>query len=438
MRSCVQASVRAAFFCGVALTLMIAIAGSLPIWPESLTVYFPDAPFLTAGDLPPTASSSPARRNAALAARLKDLSAAYVAPTASVQIAAAAPDDDVPQCRDFFTIFAYAFIPEDTPVYPQKVMRDHLDYLSAQLVRFNRTLTVYVTRPPAPGLPQFPNVHFELFDPLALLQRCGMADVHLAEMRRWALDPNRKMTIPRESDVLRLCVARERRATYMDFDIVMLDATPLRYQENFVSFGNWRETGGALEPTNDFFCLSSSQVDLVLGHVRRSMEEKARNPQLGYAYTELGPVAFMRMLLIDQQRIPILNEQHPWGHTAAAIVANGCDYRISHLHLTTAIRRRFEKRMIGMGGVKRRYVHLLQYLRCRLGAPPLDVGNVTALRDPLACHCEPSARALLLQDDVKVVTKPLHTHAPFVAACFGGALVMALVLKLSATVPADG
>jgi hypothetical protein len=322
-------------------------------------------------------------------------------PAASVRVGSKPRDVG---CRGFFAVFASI---DQLPHAGDrdgvvKAMGAQLEYYSAQMVAYDRELLVFVSSAAmAQGLnaTRFPRVNAQVFDANELLKTCGFTSTHLEEISRWSKDGDHTFfSIPRVSDIIRLCLAKRYRRTYVDFDVLLLDATPNRFERPFVPAGLWTDRGSSIEFSNCIFCLAEVHVDWLLDNVRAVMERKLRLHEQ-YYYTELGPVAFARMMLhpritlFDQP--DILPEQHPSGFTVEDMALQACRFNMSHFHLTGVIRSQLRHTTEKLPGSDEspqtvkdvRYRSLVQTLRCATGSTPLVIGNAAPFQSQVRCRC---------------------------------------------------
>jgi hypothetical protein len=300
-------------------------------------------------------------------------------------------------CRGFFTVFATAFLSPSIADHDHvgHVMRPQLEYWSAQMAAYDRKLTLFVTNDEvAVGL-AYSNIRVQQFDAHELLGTCGFGADHLAEIKRWQADA-RGHAVARIADVLRLCLAKRHQMTYVDFDVMLIDATPDRFERPFVPAGLWIDQRSTLEVSNCIFCLNAGQLDAAVRHVQNVLERKLRLREQ-YFYTELGPIALARMVLRPEvsvlNPVELLPEQHPFGFTVEEMARLACRFNMSHFHLTGAIRSRLHivGDLSGRGRIASssvRYAALVQTLRCATGAPDLKLGEAGPLATYAPHHAD--------------------------------------------------
>jgi len=292
-------------------------------------------------------------------------------------------------CQDFFAVFAHfdegAAEPEEALVTAQG---PQLSYWERQLALFSEkarrraTLTVYATSPLTIGA-EFEHVRVEVINGYAVLRRCGFSERHIDAVRGWRVHT-------RFSDVLRVCLQRVvTRATYVDFDIVLLSASPAPFEVPFVDVGVWGEREASLEISNDMFCLEPRHLQLLTDYALRLIELKWQLNETKYHYTEFGPGIFAHTLLRGDAaaNLRLYAEPNPWSRDAESIGNQSCHYGMNHVHVTGSIRH-------NIAGWPGGYLRLVDDIRCRVGAPHLALASSDLLPRPLEeCGCRPSDRA---------------------------------------------
>jgi hypothetical protein len=288
-------------------------------------------------------------------------------------------------CRDFFALFVHfdAGLVEE-PGALVASQGSQLRYWEAQLALFSggrgnappSRLTVYATSPLSLG-PELAHITVEVIDAYAVLRECGFAEHHIAAIREWKVHT-------RFSDVLRVCLQATRtRATYVDFDIVLLSPDPSPYEAPFVAVGVWGEKEASLEISNAMFCLLPRQLAALTEYAKALMDRKRQTAETAYHYTEFGPGTFAHTLLRGPAAVGLrlYAEPNPWSNDVAVLGNQTCHYGMNHVHVTGSIRH-------NIAGWPGGYLRLVDDLRCRVGAAHL------ALARPLVdCGCRDSDRA---------------------------------------------
>ena len=188
-------------------------------------------------------------------------------------------------CQDFFAVWPGDCI--DSFSY----LNERLRALSAQMVVFNATLTVFTTDfTGCTTFSRYPKIHVEKFNATDELLRHGFSDA-MSLINQWD-----KTKFTRISDILRLCLAYRHRMSYLDTDVHFLQLQRYLYEKPYVGAQLYSDNKNAIEITNAAFCLPRAVLSDMMGYQRQRIMQ--RGNKYKFFYTELGPSMFHHVRLI--------------------------------------------------------------------------------------------------------------------------------------------
>ena len=187
-------------------------------------------------------------------------------------------------CHDFFAVW-----PGDC-VDSFSYLNERLRALSAQMVVFNATLTIFTTDlTGCTAFSRYPKIRVEKFNATEELHRHGFSDA-MPLINQWD-----KTKFTRISDILRLCLAYRHRMSYLDTDVHFLQLQRHLYEKPYVGAQLYSDNKNAIEITNAAFCLPRAILSDMMGYQRQRILQ--RGNKYKFFYTELGPSMFHHVRL---------------------------------------------------------------------------------------------------------------------------------------------
>lgn len=237
-----------------------------------------------------------------------------------------------PTCNDFFTVFTAGVgaAAKESCLKPFKELSDRFEVWNDQMRSLNSTMYVYTNFHDG-HMCQFsgyPNLKMVNFDTDALFAKFNMTEA-LATMKAWPGRPTRV------ADVMRLLLAREYHRTYIDMDILLIDAHRSHYMHPFAGAAIFQDNKNALEITNSAFCLPSSILERMIAFVDRRIRLGSNN----YFYTELGPSMFHKVLFNQYPAVSLFSQNHPAVADLDRLAREALIYNHRTIHLSGHVRK---------------------------------------------------------------------------------------------------